>query len=275
MRVYRIRDWAEIYEKNRTREMVRMWWVPIPVKLEGEGYVTMMMEKDGATLYGCWLALVLVAAQGHPRGTLMRGNGVPHDSYSIARTTRIPERLIMRSLLFFSHEPMDWLEIIEIPNVGAGAASSAGNPQEGAAGVRDGCGEPAQDKRREEEIRLEERRLLVDIARLSPLADLWNEIVVDLPKVESVPESRRRKEVARLKELPLDRWKLAFEKVQASDFLRGKTPPRAGKRPFRASFDWIITNDRNVLKVLEGNYDNEAEVLPLELVKKNLKVVIR
>jgi hypothetical protein len=35
MTVYRIRNWSELYENNRTRQLVDMQWVPIPNKHDG------------------------------------------------------------------------------------------------------------------------------------------------------------------------------------------------------------------------------------------------
>ena len=43
------------------------------------------------------------------------------------------------------------------------------------------------------------------------------------------------------------------EKIRHSDFLQGKI----GKRPFIATFDWVI-RPNNYPKVLEGNYDNRS-----------------
>ena len=42
----------------------------------------------------------------------------------------------------------------------------------------------------------------------------------------------------------------AFRKAEASDFLRGKNG-----RNWQANFDWIM-KDRNLAKILDGNYDN-------------------
>ena len=45
-------------------------------------------------------------------------------------------------------------------------------------------------------------------------------------------------------------FKEVFEKVEASDFLKGKN-----NRDWVATFDWII-KDSNMAKILDGNYDN-------------------
>ena len=52
------------------------------------------------------------------------------------------------------------------------------------------------------------------------------------------------------KAMPL--LKLVFEKAQASSFLKGDN-----KRGWKASFDWFFENDKNWVKVYEGNYDDK------------------
>lgn len=50
--------------------------------------------------------------------------------------------------------------------------------------------------------------------------------------------------------ITMDQIAQAFARADASDFLRGQ-----GQRGWRASFDWLVRED-NLLKVLEGKYDN-------------------
>ena len=49
-------------------------------------------------------------------------------------------------------------------------------------------------------------------------------------------------------------WENFFEYINESDFLMGRTGQK-NKRPFKASFDWII-NKTNFVKIIEGNYTN-------------------
>lgn len=53
-----------------------------------------------------------------------------------------------------------------------------------------------------------------------------------------------------------DAISLAFDKLEASDFLTGRRPGPNG-RFFRAGFDWLVKTD-NFARVLEGVYDNNA-----------------
>ena len=113
MQAYRIRDWNEIYENNRTRELKSLSWVPIPNKLDGDGYTEIMQEKNGTTIYGAWVACVLLASRCDPRGTLVRSSGEPHTCDSISRITRIPINIVAQ-MLDFSTSICMWMEIIDI-----------------------------------------------------------------------------------------------------------------------------------------------------------------
>ena len=83
------------------------------------------------------------------------------------------------------------------------------------------------------------------------VADLYNNTCVSLPKVKALSEDRKKAIKARFNSgYTMDDFKALFEKTEASAFLKGKNP-----RNWTATFDWLIT-DRNMAKVLDGNYDN-------------------
>jgi len=84
--------------------------------------------------------------------------------------------------------------------------------------------------------------------------NLYNSTVKNLPKIKTIGESRKKKIKTRLKELPFDDWKAVFEKCDNSSFCCGNN-----NRNWQASFDWLIENDNNYIKVLEGKYDNKEE----------------
>ena len=80
--------------------------------------------------------------------------------------------------------------------------------------------------------------------------ELYNFTVKRLPKATKLSDARKRKIKARLKNADLDTWKKVFEKCDQSDFCAGV------KTDWKANFDWLIANDNNYVKVLEGKYDN-------------------
>ena len=86
----------------------------------------------------------------------------------------------------------------------------------------------------------------------------WNEILGDrLQVVTKLTDERRKKIRLRLGELSKDaddavrQMRALFERVGQSSFLLG-----ANSSGWVASFDWLLGSSANVVKVLEGNYDN-------------------
>jgi hypothetical protein len=53
-------------------------------------------------------------------------------------------------------------------------------------------------------------------------------------------------------------WKALFERVQASDFLCGRMPPKnPGEKAWMANLDWILRTDK-MHAILQGRYDNRG-----------------
>lgn len=93
-----------------------------------------------------------------------------------------------------------------------------------------------------------------------PYADivsLWNATCLSLPKVRQLNDSRRNKIKCRLNEWGktpdemLARAKEIFARCASSAFLCGEN-----KSDWTATFDWLFDNDKNWVKVMEGNYDS-------------------
>lgn len=98
MLLYRIANWDSHFENNRTRELKGMSWVPIPNKMDGDGYTELLEHVDGAAHYGAWVAIVLVASKCDPRGTLLRSTGTPHDPVTLSRISRLPPEVFESAL---------------------------------------------------------------------------------------------------------------------------------------------------------------------------------
>lgn len=80
----------------------------------------------------------------------------------------------------------------------------------------------------------------------------WNKI--GLASVQSLSKTRKAKIRLRVQEQGLERVVEALRRVPQSRFLMGDN-----KQGWKCSFDWIFSNDSNIVKVLEGNYeDNNA-----------------
>ena len=88
--------------------------------------------------------------------------------------------------------------------------------------------------------------------------DSFNSICISLPKIKSMTDRRKKKINTRLKDLGgnVDLLEDIFHRVEASDFLTGRI---ATEEDWIASFDWIIQNQDNLAKIMEGNYDNKGK----------------
>lgn len=109
MITYSIKNWDLIYENNRTRELKRLDWVPIPNRLDTDGYSYLMSLDDGPQLFAVWIVLVQLASRSPTRGVLLRPNSEPHNSLSISRITRIPFELVTRAVSILAGGEVDWL----------------------------------------------------------------------------------------------------------------------------------------------------------------------
>ena len=86
---------------------------------------------------------------------------------------------------------------------------------------------------------------------LSPLQNLWNTCCPKLSRVVENTKDRKLKEKTRLGERNMETWKKIFLDINSSDFCCGEND-----KNWKVSYDWIIKNESNALKVLEGNFEN-------------------
>lgn len=119
MILYKITNWTELYENNRTRELKVLNWVPIPNSHDGDGYTFIMSQDDAESLFGAWVVILQVASKCHPRGVLIRGShpsagfpqatATPHTAASISRMTRFSENTISKCLKLLSRPEVGWI----------------------------------------------------------------------------------------------------------------------------------------------------------------------
>ncbi len=96
--IYAIADWKARFENSRSREVKALTWHQMPVLLADPVYATIVSSEGGAAIFGAFVALVQVAAQGSPRGAITFPNGKPHTASSLALLTRMPLELIENTL---------------------------------------------------------------------------------------------------------------------------------------------------------------------------------
>lgn len=88
------------------------------------------------------------------------------------------------------------------------------------------------------------------------IADYWNSVCTELPKVQALNDNRKKAVRARVKEHGEETVLRVIALVKQSDFLCGRTGNN-----WNASFDWVM-KPANFVKVLEGNYANKSPVPP-------------
>jgi len=88
---------------------------------------------------------------------------------------------------------------------------------------------------------------------LNDYMDLWNNLMPN--KIMSLSSKRRTKLISRIKNDNNynKRFIECLKKIKESDFLSGKNGG------WKATFDWLIDNDTNYIKVLEDTYANAGQ----------------
>lgn len=99
------------------------------------------------------------------------------------------------------------------------------------------------------------------------IVESFNSICVSLPKVKSITDKRKAKIKARFKELKsVEAFEALFYKAEESDFLTGR------RVDWKCSFDWLMENGNNYVKVMEGQYSNKGTPLkPVNPYKEALR----
>lgn len=85
---------------------------------------------------------------------------------------------------------------------------------------------------------------------IQEVVDMYHEECPSLPKVRSLSDMRKKHINARLKEHSMDELRLAFQKAEASDWCTGR------RGNWKCNLEWMMKSENNLLKILEGNYDN-------------------
>src|SRR5579871_1573071 len=131
-RLIRVRDWDQLYENNRSREMKRTNWFPAPNDLSSDSYVELVSHENGAAHLGVWMAILMVASKATPRrGLLVKENGQPHGFASLSRVTRIPESVIQNALdRLLKIALLEYVDDDSPDNDGVRSHPAAGNPQD-------------------------------------------------------------------------------------------------------------------------------------------------
>lgn len=245
MKLYRVKSWKTRYENNRTRELKKLDWIPVPNQQDGEGYTITAEHKDGASLLGAWMVILQVASKcgdcADTRGTLKRDTGQPHDSTSLSRLTRLPKAILDKALEHFSSNEMQWLEVVDSESLETIPQVDAEIPQAGA--LKEGKGR---------------KKGMEGKGLAETIVDAWNE--AGFARVKLLSADRATKLSARMKsKFWMEHYAEALERAKASDFCNGRNV-RQGKEAWFANFDWFVRNDDAVACLVEGKYDNRVAI---------------
>jgi hypothetical protein len=134
---WRIKDWNVHFETHKTRQLKKLEWVPIPNKMDGDGYTELLDHPNGAAHFGAWIALIEIASKAEKRGDLARSGAGPalgggdlahpatlaHDFASLARVSRIPQEILREAIPRLVE--INWLEVVK-PSAFIDTAHSAG-----------------------------------------------------------------------------------------------------------------------------------------------------
>lgn len=127
MKAYAIKDWGELFENNRSREIKKLRYLIVPLRNEGKGYRRMLRQPNKVELYAAWRLLLEVAAKMPIRGILANEHGKLEPS-DLEDETDFPAEMFEKALQFFSDKKVAWLIEIDIPQ----------NSEKSADEVRDG-----------------------------------------------------------------------------------------------------------------------------------------
>lgn len=94
------------------------------------------------------------------------------------------------------------------------------------------------------------------------IAFMFNSTCVDLPSIKPWTQWSEQRTQA-LNHIwsfhpDLAFWRTLFNRVHASDFLCARLPSGPDKKPWAATFDWILHPDK-LPNILDGMYDNRAQ----------------
>lgn len=252
--MWRIRNWVENFETHETKKLSEMKWLPLPVKLGGDGYTEILDHPDGAAHFGAWTAIMKLAAGCRPRGTLIRDTGEPHTVSTISRVTWIPaptlEAAIPRLL------KCRWLEeICENPPLLPGFAGYLGSTGQGTTGQDI----TNNDLMSPSELEVPSSSLVVEFVTA------WNAVHGRCPKISKCRDmkgARGRALVLRYKDADWKaHWREALEMVTDSPFLKGDND-----RGWTATVEWFL-RPGTVTKILEGQYSGRRPKSAMEVAR--------
>lgn len=79
----RIVNWSQHYENSISKKLKHVNWIPLPNRMDGVGYRTLIAGDNGAEMLGAWVAILEIFSRQDPRGVF------PFDASEAARRLAI------------------------------------------------------------------------------------------------------------------------------------------------------------------------------------------
>ena len=120
----------------------------------------------------------------------------------------------------------------------------------------------------------------IDLQQFSDYYNLKLQEVIDSGKGTNATKVRLSKNDPRIKKINVrnresdfvNNWKKIIDLSFASDFLMGRTS--SGTRsPFKLTMEWLIHNQTNYLKILQGNFSSKTTVNYINSSRKKLREI--
>ena len=122
-------------------------------------------------------------------------------------------------------------------------------------GVEHGAAQRIMEKREERKSQKIESTAPALQAPIShPFFEIWNQNRGQLSEAKALGKGRLAKCRLRARDVGEERFLDAVRKAAATPFCLG-----LNDRGWKADFDWLIANDTNAAKVLEGKYDSQPQ----------------
>lgn len=263
--------------------MAEVKWIKITTDIfDDEKILLIESMPDKYAIIVCWFKLLCLAGKQNNSGVFMMNNQIPYTDKMLATIFRMKEATVTMALQTF--ESFGMVEIIDgvitIPNWNrhqsldayekkkardrlyqaerraaqrALIEKSSDKSSDSKATQSSYVAVSEEDKERDKEKEIDKEGKEINKEKVQQIAELFNTLCPSLSKVIALSDSIETETEKSLKRFSVDQIKAAFEKAEASSFLKGNN-----ERKWQASFDWLIKAE-NIAKVLNGNFDSKEE----------------
>lgn len=123
-----IKQWDDVFEDYRSREVKRLRFLPFDLTRNSEAYRMLVSSRKGVEAYGVFWALVLVAARCPVRGVLADERGRSLSVARLAIKTGMSAEAIEDAIATLGNEDIGWLVRVQCPHPAGDAVSDVSVP---------------------------------------------------------------------------------------------------------------------------------------------------